>query len=166
MGFDFSAVEGEDGLRLHGVDVVVALSAMSHAGLLDLDARPPMQPEVISDRYGLEDHEIEDWPFLDSTEEERAAFGWPGPDPQRVPACKLWNNEIWLISPAECMVLADGADEILSGKRPRFLSHRVHSQLIARGYVDDKLPAEVERLLAAFGEFCRECAGRGGFWAY
>ena len=169
MGYDFSAVDGPAYHRAHGVQVTLLLNVLAEARLLDYATPYPDEPESVAGRAVDPDafEDDEDWPLSSKLPaDEIAYFGFGSPDPTKVPACKFFDNSPWLITESESLLLADGIDLLITGAQPGVLNGGARTALTKMGVDREQWGAATDRLLGAFGAFCRACATSGGFWAY
>ena len=140
---------------------------LDHAELLDHETWPQKPPaEVV--RALEEDEDGEScWPLEgDVSETARSYFGFESPDPSRVPLRKLQDAEIWLITPPEATLLAEGIDRIQAGDPTAGAPPWVLAILEDYDIPEDQWDAEIRELLSGFAEFCRAASEQGGFWSH
>lgn len=163
MAFDYSTVNDVEGVVLpvlRGWEVSVALSALARADVLD-ETLPPDEPEFSFDV--MED----DWPFeVELSDSDREYFGFRSPDPGRIPRRKLSDNEPWILTPEECVLIQTTIAELLAGTRDRRVDVWVFDRLVEHGFERVQAPAEIERCLQVFADMAAAGEAAGGLWSY
>lgn len=148
MGWDYDSVQGDESYHLTmawGGKLVTALHVL---GAFDHNITPPEPPTA----FYVERDENDPWPEGDNDEEVIAYFGFQSPRPAKVPAIKLGDNSLWLITAEEAGFLAD------------LIEMSAEPELIAQ--LEPEYSATLAVVLEEFGAFCRASSRLGGFWAY
>ena len=157
-------------------------AGMAAAGLLDEKTKAPKLPnwpprglsEERADElwpHIFDPHEQEDVPLADVLRPDEkpvvadaiarylvrfeAATGRAAP-PGKALAYKFTSSDGWLVTPAECRVIADGLEAALSGQRTRLVR-----ELKARGYSQNR--KTIVDLLEPWAQYNRVAADYGGY---
>lgn len=112
MGMDFLGRRGGS-FALNWTAMGHVMNMLHERGVVDLHAGPGPLPTTVR-------HEFL-YPRPDGDPEEAAAYHWKSqtsPNPTLVPCYKFNSNDGWIVTPAECLVIADALDSFLLGQLP------------------------------------------------
>src|SRR3954451_24057046 len=144
MGWDYDALDGDTSFHLTmwwGGRVMTALDAF---GVFDWEATPPERPRSLwADRA-----DDDPWPCEGTaTAEELAYLSFESVTQGKVPALKMNDNSLWLITAVEAAALADRIDQ--------------HACRPVIEELEPEYADTLEAALAQFRDFCRASVVHG-----
>lgn len=129
MAYEFSTLRGSTYLRLGGSATTTVLKVLDALDVIDHETGPPKPPKAVL----VHDECNPDWALDDELPPTVIAYYSSGsPRAARVPAYKLRDNSVWIVTQAEARTIADALDRTLAQgveRRPELARSRSGREL-------------------------------------
>lgn len=152
MGYDMYTVDNEEYFRANIWGMSLLRGAMETANVLDLQQRNPEWTKISDE---LQESDPDAW---DKANSDKVAF--QSIHFNKVPIGKFCSNDGWHVLPHECLIIANGLQEILNSEQP---IHFREYDWKNGGYVTKECTEDEKKYIAEFKEYCHTASNQGGF---